>query len=187
MYMLTCTSGAYAQKKSGLAMGTDLRLGYSDKLFTADLGYDLGYKWKNIIYLGVGPDVAISTGSGTTSFLGGGYGKLRFTIPIKTDIKPFLEGRAGYMYNFKTEDGEMNYGAGVGVKFKKMTIGVFAKIQRLTTETKTTYTYQVPRLRRRVLNGKSTTYTDYEWKSGIRIDKDVEWKITPQFLIGFEF
>lgn len=185
--LLAIASPVSAQKESGFASGADLMLGYSDKVFSTGLGYDLGYKWKNIAYLGVGPQVGFSTGSGQSNFSGGGYGKLRVTIPIQTEIKPFVEGRTGYSYDFKNEKGKMFYGAGAGVKFNKMVIGVYVGISSTTTETKSTYSYYQPTSQRRDITGKTTKTPTGKWHTGTTVDKDTEWHFTPNFLIGFEF
>lgn len=178
---------ASAQHRSGFASGADLMLGYSDKVFSTSLGYDLGYKWKNILYLGVGPTAGYSTGNGVSAFSAGGYGKLRVTVPIKSDIKPFVEGRTGYSYDFKSENGGMFYGAGAGAKFHKMVIGVYVSISSTTTETSHTTSYFQTTSQRRDITGNTSSAPTGKWHTSTTVDKDTEWDFTPNFLIGFEF
>ena len=184
--LLSVANPVSAQDESGFASGTDLMLGYSEKVFSTSLGYDLGYKWRSLVYLGVGPVAGFSTGNGQSNFSGGGYGKLRITIPIKTEIKPFVEGRTGYSYNFKNENGAMFYGAGAGVKFNKMVIGVYVGISSTTTETKETYSYFQPSSQR-IRIGKTSSGPTGTWHTGTRVNEETEWHFTPNFLIGFEF
>ena len=174
-----------AKKESGLASGTDLRLGYSDKVFSANLGYDIGYKWKNMIYLGVGPEVGFSTGNGVSAFSGGGYGKLRFTAPLNTEIKPFIEGRGGYLYNFKLENGDFVYGAGIGAKYKKIVVGLFLNISTVTTENVVRHSQLVTTYVRDPKRG--TTTPIQHWQTSTSTEEESKTKFTPSFLIGFEF
>jgi len=178
---------SFAQK-NGFAMSSDLKLGYKDKVFSTTLGYDIGYKFKDMLYFGVGPVVGVSTGNDVTAFSAGGYGKVRFTIPLRAEIKPFVQGNCGYVYNFKSEKGGMSYGAGAGVKFKNVLVGVYCDIATNKTTITSTGSYWKETSTRRDFsnpgknsgsNGKYITYTT--------TDKKTEWIVTPNFLIGIEF
>ena len=178
-----------ASAQGGLSSGADLRLGYSEKVFTTALGYDLGYKWKDMLYLGAGPMVAFATGHGSSAFSAGGYGKLRFIVPIDYEMKPFAEGRVGYGYNFKAKVGGMLYGAAVGVKYKKFIIGFYLDISSTTTSTTKTSTAYSQHSNKRIIGGSKSSYSTPSgvlYTNTTTVD-DTEWHYTPSFLIGIEF
>jgi len=178
---------SYAQN-SGFATSSDLKLGYKDKVFSTYLGYDLGYKFKDMLYLGAGPIAGVSTGNDVTAFSAGGYGKIRFTIPLRTEIKPFVQGNCGYLYNFKSEKGGMIYGAGAGVKFKKLVVGLYCDIStNKTTITSTGSFWKETTTRRNLNNSSSNTGPNGKYITYTTTDEKTEWIITPNFLIGIEF
>ena len=174
---------AIAQKKSGISSSSDMRLGYSEKVFTVAFNYDLGYKWKDMLYLGVGPVASYSTGNDNSSASGGGYAKLRFIAPLKTKIRPFVEGRTGYSYNFKVKKGGMEYGAGAGIKYNNTYFGAYVDIS--STTTKETVTGGYWRYTRKDVTGK--TKSTREWVSITSTNEHTKWNYTPFLLIGFEF
>ena len=173
--------------QSGFSSGADLRFGYSEKVFSTALGYDMGYKWKDMLYLGAGPIVGFATGGGSSSFSGGGYWKLRFIVPINYDIKPFLAGRVGYNYNFKSKDGGMLYGAAVGVKLRQFYVGFYLDISSTTISTTTTTSTYVSHYQRRKIDGSSYGSPSGTTITSTHTDEDTDWHFTPSLLIGIEF
>ena len=162
---------SYAQT-SGFASSTDLRLSYKDKVFSTSLGYDLGYKFKDMIYLGAGPMVGFSTGNSISAFSGGGYGKLRFTVPIRSEIKPFIQGNCGYTYNFKSEKGDMFYGGAAGLKFKNVVVGVYCDIAtNTTTITSTSSSWQTISKRRDFTGKNNSGAPSGKWVTSTKTDE----------------
>lgn len=130
-------SFAAAQDETGFGMSTDLTVGYKDKVVSTTLGYDFGYKFIPSLYVGVGPMVGGSFGDGASSFSAGGYGKVRYTVPLNSSVKPFVDGRVGYSYDLTNSAGGMVYGFGLGVHFaERFNIGVYCDVGS-TTEIET--------------------------------------------------
>lgn len=124
--LIASISIATAQNETGFGMSADLTVGYKDKVASTTLGYDFGYKFLPGLYVGVGPMVGGSFGNGSSVFSAGGYGKLRYTIPLASSVKPFVDGRAGYSYDLTNSAGDMVYGFGLGVHFaEKFKVGVY--------------------------------------------------------------
>ncbi|NDV64160.1 hypothetical protein [Bacteroides sp. 224] len=142
LFLLACvlsTSISLAQKSTGFSTSSDLLIGYKDDIVTTTIGYDFGYKIIPDLYFGVGPMVSASFGEGE-NFSAGGYGKVRYTVPLNTTIRPFIDARAGYSHSFSIKSGDMMYGAGLGVRIgKKFGVGICVNISTTSTTTKETY------------------------------------------------
>lgn len=151
---------ALADDDPGFAMSTDLTVGYSKERVSAVLGYDLGYRFNSWLYVGAGPMVASSFGDGSTIFNAGGYGKIRFTLPLEFTVKPYLDLKGGYSYNFDSKNGDALFGGGVGVKVNKFVIGFYANMS----------TYEKPTVNKKGKVGSKT-----------------ELNFTPCLQLGLEF
>ncbi|MBQ2839080.1 MAG: hypothetical protein IJE73_05515 [Muribaculaceae bacterium] len=129
-----------AQEEKGFSTSADVIIGYSEKTFSTILGYDFGYKFMPDLYIGAGPMVGGSFGSGQSSFAAGAYAKVRYDIPIRFSVKPFVDGRVGYNYNISNEAGGMIYGFGLGVGIaKNIKVGLYCFVG--TKQETETYTY----------------------------------------------
>lgn len=173
----------FAQKQTGFKMSSDIFVGYSDKQATTMLGYDVGYKPLRYLYIGAGPLISGSFGSGKSNFSAGGYAKIRVTAPLKNDrIVPFIDFRGGYSYSFSNSNGGGIYGVGVGLRFsKKFFVGLFCNMNTTKTETQKKY-----------ISG----YTTVVWPDGSRHQKPIYKKKTvtdskthyiPSLMFGIEF
>lgn len=126
--------------ETGFAMSTDLTVGYKDKVVSTTLGYDFGYKFIPGLYVGAGPIVGGSFGNGSSAFSVGGYGKVRYAVPLKSSVKPFVDGRVGYSYDLTNSAGGMLYAFGLGVHFaERFNFGVLCNVAK-TTEVEVSYT-----------------------------------------------
>lgn len=115
-----------AQSEKGFATSGDVMVGYKDKFVQTTLGYDFGYHFLPGLYVGAGPMASGAFGQGKSFFSAGGYGKVRYILPLEFSVKPFVDGRAGYAYNFNEKTGAMFYGAGLGVNIGKyLCVGVY--------------------------------------------------------------
>lgn len=137
---LAITSSIMAQEETGFGTSADLLIGYKNKTAQTILGYDFGYKLIPGLYLGAGPMVSASFGGAGSSFGGGGYGKIRFTIPLDYSVLPFIDGRVGYGYDFTSKTGGLLYAAGLGVRFNEyFYIGINCNISSSTSTSPETY------------------------------------------------
>lgn len=125
-----------AQDKTGYAFSGDVIAGYKNKIISTTLGYDFGYKIIPSLYVGIGPMVGASFGDGDSNFEGGGYGKVRFVVPINAELKPFVDARVGYAYSFSESSGDMFYGAGLGIRFaERYSLGIYCNLTYSSTFT----------------------------------------------------
>ena len=104
---------------SGLGMTIDLGLGYSKKVFAANISYDLGYQYKHMLYIGAGPIFEGDFSDGGSTFSAGAHAKLSFVFPLKGDVTPLLSARIGYLYNFDVKSGGLFYGGDLGICIKR--------------------------------------------------------------------
>lgn len=133
-------SFAMAQDETGFGTSADFMIGYKEKTVSTMIGYDFGYKVIPSLYIGAGPMVGASFGNGSSAFSGGGYGKLRFTVPIDFSIRPFVDARAGYSYSFSDSKGNMIYGTGLGVRFSdRFCLGIYCNITKSSWEEQESY------------------------------------------------
>lgn len=181
--MLGCFASARAQKETGFAMSADLMIGYQSKTATAVIGYDFGYKPLNWLYVGAGPMVGASFGSGNSAFSAGGYGKVRVHAPLKQDkITPFLDIRGGYSYSVSNSAGNPLYGAGLGVRFaRKYSVGIYCNISTTKYMDKEKYTkYE---RRKNPMTGK---YQMYPYTATRDVERK-ETNYTPALLFSIDF
>lgn len=181
--LLGCFSSVRAQKETGFAMSADLLLGYQSKTATAVIGYDFGYKPVRWLYIGAGPMVGASFGSGSSAFSAGGYGKIRFVAPLKQDkIAPFVDVRGGYSYGFSISSGNPIYGAGLGVRFaRKYSVGLYCNIS--TSEYVEQETYTAYHTKKNPMTGK---YQQYSYKATRDVTRK-ETNYTPALLLSIDF
>ena len=140
MVCLIGISNVSAQDEAGFGTSGDFLVGYKDKTFSTTIGYDFGCRIIPNLYVGVGPMVGASFGNGDSKFAGGGYGKIRFTVPLNLDTKPFVDGRVGYSYSFSDSKGDMFYGAGLGMRFaERYCIGLYCILTYSKTMTTESY------------------------------------------------
>lgn len=134
-------------QETGFGTTGDVMVGYKDKIVSTTLGYDLGYKFIPNLYIGAGPMVSGSFGNGGSEFSVGGYGKIRYVIPLSSTVKPFVDGRVGYAYNLTSSAGDMIYGFGLGIHFsERFNIGVYCHVGNTIEMEEYTYykTYTTP-------------------------------------------
>ena len=113
-------------KLPGFAMSTDMMLGYSNKTVTVQLGYDFGYQFNRMFYLGIGPEISAGFSDAGSTFSGGGYSKFRFTAPVNGSIKPMLDARFGYSYDFKNKRGNPYAAFGLGLNInRRLNAGIY--------------------------------------------------------------
>lgn len=134
VFCLSTSMMSFAQDQTGFGTSGDVLVGYKDKVVSTLLGYDFGYRVIPSLYIGAGPMVSGSFGNGGSSFGGGGYGKVRFTVPLDYNILPVIDGRIGYSYDFNLKDGDMFYGVGFGLRFsERFLAGIYCNISKSTT------------------------------------------------------
>lgn len=169
-----------AQDETGFGMSSDLTVGYKDKVVSTTLGYDFGYKFIPGLYVGAGPVVGGSFGNGSSTFSVGGYGKVRYTLPLDSSVRPFVDGRVGYSYDLTNSAGGMLYGFGLGIHFaEKFKVGVYCFIDSATEMEE--YTYKTSFTTGSGRNKK----THYIKHTGTKeVDKTT---FTPALLLSMEF
>ena len=177
-------SAARAQKQTGFAMSADLLLGYKDKNFTTTIGYDFGYKPLRCLYIGAGPLVGGVFGNGSSGFSVGGYGKLRFALPLKEDrVAPFVDVRGGYAYSLTNSSGDPIYGAGLGVRFaRKYSVGIYCNINTYEVVTQESYISGYNR-RKNPLTGKYQNFPVYSKRNV----SNTKTNYTPSLLFSIDF
>mgnify|MGYP003301462774 CR=1 FL=1 len=122
-----------AQSEKGFATSGDVMVGYKGKMVQTTLGYDFGCRFLPGLYVGAGPMAAGAFGQGKSNFSAGGYGKVRYILPLEFSVKPFVDGRAGYAYSFEGNTGAMFYGAGLGVNIgKRFCVAVYCHMPKST-------------------------------------------------------
>ena len=133
-------SFAIAQDKTGFGTSGDFMVGYKEKTVITTIGYDFGYSVISGLYIGAGPMAVGAFGNGSSEFSGGGYGKLRFTVPLDFSIRPFVDARAGYVYSFSSSNGNMIYGTGLGVRFSdRFSLGLDCNITKSSWDEEKSY------------------------------------------------
>ncbi len=116
-------------QEHGFTTSMDFGLSYNDDAYGISYNYDLGYTVVKGLYIGVGPTVGVGIYESTTSFNAGGYGKIRYTAPLNSTIKPFIDGRVRYSYNMETESGGMGYAVGLGAQLtEKFYLGIYCNM-----------------------------------------------------------
>lgn len=180
---LMSISTVVAQDEAGWGTSGDLLVGYKEKTFSTTIGYDFGYRVIPNLYVGVGPMVSASFGNGDSSFAGGGYGKVRFTVPLSFEAKPFVDGRVGYSYSFSNSNGDMFYGAGLGLRFaERFCIGLYCLLTYYKTTTTESYIKGYERRYNRV-DKKYYNVPQYG-KREVENSKSI---YTPTLLLSFDF
>lgn len=174
MMYLMGISTIVAQDETGFGTSGDFLVGYKEKTFSTTIGYDFGYRIIPSLYVGVGPMVGASFGDGDSQFAGGGYGKVRFTVPLSFEAKPFVDGRVGYSYSFSDSKGDMFYGAGLGMRFaERFCIGIYCILTYSKSVTSESYIkgyekrynpidkkyHNVPKYGTREVENKESIYT----------------------------
>lgn len=173
-------------KAADFGTSADFMASYKDKIVGMTLGYDFGYHFFNeTLYAGVGPFVGAAFADGYSGFSSGGYVKLRYIVPLNYPVRPFVMGRVGYGYDFKSESGDMFYGFGGGVHFAKhWGVGVYCAVGSLTTTS--SYTERVvTHIGRQRGWGSQNDKTTYAWKT--YTSEDTETTLTPSLYVTYNF
>lgn len=84
--------------------------------------------------------VSGSFGNGNSVFGAGGYGKIRYCVPLRFEARPFIEARTGYSYSFSNNLGDMVYGVGLGIRLAdKYSVGIYCSISSSGYTTQESY------------------------------------------------
>lgn len=182
LFMLTINS-INAQSETGFATSGDIMIGYKSKIVQTTLGYDFGYRVLPGLYIGAGPMAAVGFGNGNASFSAGGYGKVRYTLPIEFNIKPFIDGRAGYAHNFETKSGGLFYGAGLGLNISEhFCIGIICHMPKSSEITKERYIVKYEK-KYNPIDKKTYNVPIY----GTREVKNSKLQFVPALLVSMQF
>lgn len=180
---LLFSSVCFAQNNVGFGTSGDILIGYKDKVTTTSIGYDFGYKFIPSLYIGVGPMVSGSFGNGDSSFSGGAYGKVRFTVPLDFNALPFIDGRVGYAYSFSASSGNMFYGAGLGIRFaRNFCIGIYCNMSKSSWDVEESYIQRYEK-KYNVIDKKYYTVPVY----GRRTVKESKMNYIPSLLFSVMF
>ncbi|MBQ2886806.1 MAG: hypothetical protein IJE43_24080 [Alphaproteobacteria bacterium] len=172
-----------AQSETGFATSGDVMVGYKDKVVNTILSYDFGYRFLPGLYVGAGPMAAGGFGQGKSNFSAGGYGKVRYILPMEFSVKPFVDGRVGYAHSFEEKTGAMFYGAGLGVNLgKRFCVAVYCHMPKTVTISEERY-----------IKGYEKKYNPIDKKTynvpvyGTREVKNSKLQFIPALLISMQF
>lgn len=113
-----CVSFAQAQEK-GFTTSMDLGVQYKNEVYGAGYYLDFGYTIIDGLYVGAGPVATVGIYDSNIShfyYNVGGYGKIRYTAPLETSVKPYVDARAGYLHSLDTGSGAPFCIAGLGAQ-----------------------------------------------------------------------
>lgn len=172
-----------AQSERGFATSGDVMVGYKDKVVQTTLSYDFGYRFLPGLYVGAGPMAAGGFGQGKSNFSAGGYGKVRYILPLEFSVKPFIDGRVGYAHNFEEKTGVIFYGAGLGVNIgKRFCVAVYCHMPKAVTMSEERY---VKRYDKKYNPIDKKTYTVPVY--GTREVKNSKLQFVPALLVSMQF
>lgn len=189
----TKDTGSNSPLDKGFTASTDIGLTYNIKNenFSAGYNIDAGYTIVKGLYIGVGPSISIAFSDGEKAYSVGGYGKIRYTVPLKSKAKPFIDGRGGYSYSIETGAGAPICMAGLGTQIgNSFCIGIYCSMGFSNYTYTTTEEYQSGTERVYIPGtfGNSGYYITYAKYSTRTVEKEEKYFIyAPTVTFGWIF